>query len=409
MNINLGIEGRNAFEQLGSLTELEPSQDLLSLVAWSVLCEPGDGTAGMLIDQLGPSRALEQLIRRSSADLLLRELGESGLEITGESEPSLLKDLADGLEKWTPRLSFQGLLNSLRLHNQIGGKIIFEHEEVWPAGLLDLGVHRPRMLWCRGNREALASARKSISVVGSRVCSSYGESTAHEMVSAVASAGVAVVSGGAYGIDAAAHRAALALGAPTIAILAGGLDALYPRGNTQLLNRIIAQGAVVSEVAPTVAPSKWRFLQRNRLIAATSQCTLVVEAGHRSGARNTASHAASLQRQVFAVPGPINSPASQGCNLLIANKVAELIQSPSDLIEMAGFADFEVDNELAGLGALETRALDAVGFSPTSTAEIAQLAGLTFSEVRFALANLKLAGLLIQQGSKWIRAGRSTV
>lgn len=406
---SLEIQEHQAFDRLGLLTELEPSQDLLSLVAWSMLCEPGDGTAGLLIDRLGPSKSLQLIIVRSKPEELLQALVKAGHVVDSDSEKKLLKDLADGIEKWIPRLSFQNLLNLLQLHASVGGKIIFENEAEWPAGLLDLGVHRPRMLWYRGNRSAIASASKSISIVGSRACSSYGEKTTHEMVSAVASAGVTVISGGAYGIDAAAHRAALALGTPTIAILAGGLDTLYPRGNTQLLDRIIAEGALLSEVAPTVTPSKWRFLQRNRLIAASAQSTLVVEAGFKSGARNTATHAASLQRQVFAIPGQINAPASQGCNLLIANKIAELIQGPADLLEMAGFADLQQDFELYGLGALETRALDAVGFSPMGTAEIAQLAGLTSNEVRFALATLQLSGLLIQQGSKWMRAGGSTV
>lgn len=405
----LDFQEQQAFDCLRLLTDLEPSQDLLSQVAWSLLCEPGDGTAGLLIDQLGPSFALQLIIKRSTARDMLQALRKAGHLVDGDSEKKLLSDLADGLEKWTPRLSFQNLLNSLKLHARIGGKIIFEHETEWPAGLLDLGVHRPRMLWYRGNRSAIASARKSISIVGSRACTSYGESSTHEMVSAAASAGVAVISGGAYGIDAAAHRAALAHGTPTIAILAGGLDSLYPRGNTQLHNRIIAEGALLSEVAPTVTPSKWRFLQRNRLIAAAAQCTLVVEAGLKSGARNTATHAANLQRQVFAIPGQITAPASQGCNLLIANKVAELIQSPADLLEMAGFANLQLNQELASLGALETRALDAVGFSPMSTGEIAHLAGLTMNEVKFALATLQLSGLLFQQGSNWIRAGRSTV
>ena len=405
----LGILEDKTLKHLRDLTELEPNHDLIALAAWSMLCEPGDGAAGMLIDQLGPSVSLELVIGRSKPEVLLRKLGDAGFAFDGESEKQILSRLVDGLERWTPRLSLHNLVNAIELHARIGGEIIFESESDWPSGLVDLGVHRPRMLWYRGKRKSIESASKSISIVGSRACSSYGENTTREMVSAAASVGVAVISGGAYGIDAVAHRAAIALGTPTLAIMAGGLDSLYPRGNSQLLNRIIAEGALLAEVAPKVTPSKWRFLQRNRLIAAASQCTLVVEAGFKSGARNTAAHAASLQRHVFAVPGQISSPASQGCNLLIANKVAELIQSPADLLQMAGFASLECESLQAGLGALETRALDAVGYSPISSAEIAQSAGLTLNEVRYALANLQLSGLLVQQGSRWMRAGRSTV
>ena len=148
--------------------------------------------------------------------------------------------------------------------------------------------------------------------------------------------GVVVVSGAAYGIDGVAHRAALAAGGPTIAVLAGGVDRSYPAGHAELIDRIGANGAVLSELPPGSAPTRWRFLQRNRVIAALSEATVVVEAGARSGSLNTAAHAATLGRPVGAVPGPVTSAASAGCHRLLREFGAECITSADDVLELIG-------------------------------------------------------------------------
>jgi len=391
----------SAFRLLEKLSDLSPDKEMLAAVAWNQLCEPGDSTAGKLVDSLGAVAALDCLINRVAAGQIALTAQGSGNAFDGLTKDEISKLIADGLERWMPRLNYSTLIENLEILNRVGAQIIFESQDSWPSGLQDLGFHRPRMLWYRGSRDVISSASASVSVVGARASTSYGEKITQELTAAIVDAGVTVVSGGAYGIDAIAHRTALAMGGKTIAVMAGGLDSLYPRTNHQLLSRIISDGAVVAEVPARVAPSKWRFLQRNRLIAAMSQSTLVVEAGFRSGARNTANRAAMLDRRVFAVPGPITSPASQGCNLMIAERVAELIQSPKDFLELTGLQQLDNVDQLAGLGALETRALDAIGFEELTTHEVALAAGLTASETNFALSALQLLGFVSNRRSRW--------
>ncbi len=179
--------------------------------------------------------------------------------------------------------------------------------------------------------------RGEVALVGARAASAYGEHVAMELSAGLARCGVAVISGAAYGIDGAAHRAALAAGGVTVALLAGGVDRPYPAGHTALLDRIAASGAVVGEVPCGAAPTKWRFLQRNRLIAALADATVVVEAGQRSGSLNTAGHAAQLGRPLGAVPGPITSAASAGCHRLLREFDARCVTSADEVIEL--FAD----------------------------------------------------------------------
>ncbi|MDF2576486.1 MAG: dprA, partial [Agromyces sp.] len=158
---------------------------------------------------------------------------------------------------------------------------------------------------------------RSIALVGARAATGYGEHVTMEASAGLVDRGFAIVSGGAYGIDGMAHRAALASRGVTVAFLAGGVDRFYPLGHEALLARIADTGAVVSELPCGSAPTKWRFLQRNRLIAAAADATVVLEAGMRSGSLNTAGHAAALGRPLGAVPGPVTSPASAGCHRLL--------------------------------------------------------------------------------------------
>jgi DNA processing protein len=407
MSLNSSPHLNSAFKLLEQLSDLPPSEDLLALVTWSLLCEPGDSTAGKLIDCLGASYALKALISRQSAEQIALEVQGKSDESLEYSPIELTKLIGDGLERWMPRLTFSAVLESLEIHAGLGGKIAFEHEDVWPAGLFDLQRHRPRMLWYRGSKETLEASRRSVSVVGARVSTAYGEMITQELTAAIVDSGAAVISGGAYGIDAMAHKTALASGGKTIAVMAGGLDALYPRANHQLLSRIISEGVVIAEVPAKVQPSKWRFLQRNRLIAAISQSTLVIEAGYKSGARNTAHRAAEIGRPVFAVPGAITSPSSQGCNLMIAERTAELVQNANDFLDLSGLKDPGQFTDTSGLGALETRTLDAIGFDAMSASDISAGAGLTSSETEFALSALSLYGLITKDGSRW-RATRQT-
>ena len=181
----------------------------------------------------------------------------------------------------------------------------------------------------------------------------YGEHVTIELVGGLVDRGFAIAAGGAYGIEGTAHRAALANGGKTIAVLAGGVDRFYPSGHETLLTRVVERGAVVSEVAPGTAPTKWRFLQRNRILAALGRTTVVVEAGWRSGSLNTAGHAAALGRPVGAFPGSVTSSASAGAHRLIRESGATLVTDAGDVAALVGAADEPVT--------AEPEARDAVG------------------------------------------------
>ncbi|GAA1691666.1 hypothetical protein GCM10009808_05820 [Microbacterium sediminicola] len=246
-----------------------------------------------------------------------------------------------------------------------------------------------------------------VSIVGARAATEYGEHVAGQLASGLGGHGVAVVSGAAYGIDGAAHRGALAAGGMTIALLAGGVDRPYPSGHSDLIERICAGGAVMSEVPPGTAPTKWRFLARNRMIAALGQATVVVEAGWRSGSLNTAHHAATLGRPLGAVPGPVTSAASAGCHRLLRELDAICVTSADDARELIGWC--------AGPGAAapgdgdrvgdESRVLDALSTrAPRSVEELARRSGMSISEVRSSLGLLALDGRALAEGSGWRRA-----
>lgn len=232
------------------------------------------------------------------------------------------------------------------------------------------------------------------------------------LASAFAAGGGTVVSGGAYGIDAAAHRGALAAdGGATLAVLAGGLDRLYPRGNTQLLETLRERHLLISEAPPGTAPTRWRFLARNRLIAALSRVTVVVEASWRSGALSTARLADQLSRPVGAVPGPVTSAASAGAHRLIRERGAVLITEPADLLDLlpggpaAGEGGFAVQDELDLLTPADRRVLDAVPpRSSITEARIADEVGVRAEEADAALARLELLGLVVRTAQRARRA-----
>jgi DNA processing protein len=188
--------------------------------------------------------------------------------------------------------------------------------------------------------------------------------------------------------------------------MAGGVDRLYPSANRGLLLDIANKGALVSELPPGASPTKWRFLQRNRLIAAMSQATVVIEAGWRSGSMNTASHAQNLNREVGAYPGPVTSPASAGCHRLIREKKAELVCSGADVLELVTGSSALFHLPLSySIGQLEQRALDALSDKRSTLASIAARAGLTLGEAQMALASLQLDCLAEGSYEGWRKTG----
>ena len=291
-------------------------------------------------------------------------------------------------------------------------QLVLPGDADWPASLDDLGSHAPLALWLRGSRPALSGFDRSIALVGARAATGYGDHVAMESAAGLVDRGFAVVSGAAYGIDGMAHRAALASGGLTVAFLAGGADRFYPSGHDALLTRIVDQGAVVSELPPGQAPTKWRFLQRNRLIAAATCATVVVEAGRRSGSLNTAGHAAALGRPLGAVPGPVTSPASSGCHHLIREYGATCVTDAAQMAELVpGLAETaaEVDGGSDGSRAAgerdpdRIRLLDALSSrSPRTPDDLARRAGLAISVVVAALGGLDLEGRVEERGAGWV-------
>lgn len=361
--------------------------EVIARVAWSVLVEPGDGVAGTLIAEQGARRALEMA------------MGEPSLLTPGSLGST---QLSEALARWRPRARPHAVLDAMQSCADVGGRLLLPSDDLWPSGLDDLGVHAPLVLWARGDVAACIEPA-TVSIVGARAATGYGESVAAELAGDLAASGVVVISGGAYGIDGAAHRAALGAGGTTLAFLAGGIDRAYPAGHQQLFDRIRARGALLSEVPCGSAPTKWRFLQRNRLIAAAGMATVVVEAGWRSGSLNTAGHAAALGRPLGAVPGPVSSAASAGCHRLLREYDAVCVTNAqdvrelwSDVVEDPGPAASTSPDQIRLLDALSTR-------TPRDASEIARLSGLDAPRVRSLLGLLGLDGVVEQGLDGWRR------
>ena len=203
----------------------------------------------------------------------------------------------------------------------------------WPISLMDLSSP-PIGLVIKGNRGLLGGLDRSISIVGSRRPTEYGLAVSNKLAADSATAQVAVISDGAYGIDTAAHKGALGVGGSSVAVLAGGFNHLYPAENKKLFSQITNNGLLISEVMPNIKSEPSRFLIRNRLIAALSKATVVVEAEFVSGSIRTARDAAEIFRPVFAIPGQISSPLSAGCHRLIADRVADIATTLVEILEV---------------------------------------------------------------------------
>ena len=217
--------------------------------------------------------------------------------------------------------------------SKAGGVFITPEDNDWPISLADLATP-PIGLVIAGDRSVLLKLDQSISIVGSRQPTNYGLQLSYSLASQASLAQLVVVSGGAYGIDTASHQGALSVGGLSIAVLAGGINRLYPLENQKLFKDITKSGLLISEVMPNTESKPYRFLIRNRLIAALSRSTVVVEAKFISGSIRTARDAAEIFRPVFAIPGPVTSPLSEGCHRLIAERVADIATSLDEILEV---------------------------------------------------------------------------
>lgn len=283
----------------------------------------------------------------------------------------------------------------------LGGRLLCPGDAGWPPSLDDLPAP-PIALWIRGKSELASLAERSVAVVGSRAATSYGVTVAAELAAGLADAGWSTISGGAYGIDAAAHRGSLAAGGATVAVLACGVDVPYPRGHDALFASILETGVLVSEWPPGCAPMRHRFLTRNRVIAALGRGTVVVEAALRSGALRTARDAEALCRPLMAVPGPVTSAMSAGCHELLRREGTICVTRPEEVVEAVGRIGDDLAPQLFGpelvrdgLAPDVRRVLDAVpARRPATTDAIVRTSGLAPATVRPALGSLVAAGLV---------------
>lgn len=376
------------------------SADEATLRAWAYLsrvAEPPRPELAALVARAGPVEAAKRIR-------------------CGDVEPELTKYTE-------ARREIDSAAEDLELVARRGGRLVTPDDDEWPllafaafggaAAARKPDCRAPLVLWAVGPARLDEIAERATAIVGTRAATAYGELVAADLAAGLVERDMAVVSGGAYGIDGAAHRATLAADGTTVAVLAGGIDISYPAGHSALLHRIGGNGLLVTEYPPGVRPVRHRFLTRNRLVAALAGATVVVEAGVRSGAANTAAWARLLGRPVAAVPGPITSAASAGCHVLL-RAGAELVTRPDEVVELAGRV-----GELAavpphpvtpldGLSAAGRQVYEALpGRGVATVDQVAIASGLAPAQVFGPLAMLEVAGLVERRDGSWAIVRRS--
>jgi DNA processing protein len=365
----------------------------------SAVVEPGDPDAC-------------RLVREHSGRLLVERLRTGGLST------------AKG-RCWAERLACVEAEEVLAAASRVDARYLVPDDHEWPLELTDLrwletaaGERRagePFGLWVRGRVRLSDVASRAVAIVGARAATPYGEHVSGALAGGCATHGLVVVSGGAYGIDAAAHRGALAVDRPTVAVLASGIDRLYPVAHGGLLREIADQGLLVSEAAPGCPPSRSRFLVRNRLIAALTRGTVVVEAALRSGSLNTARWARDLGRLLMGVPGPVTSMMSGGVHEMLRQPDSVLVTDAEEVIDLVAPIGAAPAPDKHGpvaerdmLDADLRRVLDAtpvVAAAPTGS--IATMAGLAPSQAVALLGRLADLGLVLRVGNGWRLPPRS--
>jgi DNA processing protein len=295
----------------------------LARAALTYLAEPGDPALGALLQVSEPAEVLAAI-----------RTGKLPVAVAAVAAPQTRAALTRAAGRW--RLRLAELPDDDHIAAACSGsvRLVCPGDPEWPNRLDELGQARPYALWLRGEADLQLSSVRSVSMVGSRAATGYGAHVAGVIAAELSERGWMIASGGAYGIDAAVHRGVVITRGSTTAVLACGVDHPYPAGHAELFAAIAADGLVVSEWPPGSRPTRLRFLVRNRVIAALTQGTVVVEAGERSGALNTARHAAELGRTLMAVPGPVTSAQSAGCHRIIRDWGGTLVTSAGDVLEM---------------------------------------------------------------------------
>jgi DNA processing protein len=359
--------------------------------ALSRLAEPGDVRLAALVAELGATKVYQ----------LLREE----------------RDVVGVYSDVAARLRGLDAERELAEAASRGIRFVCPEDDEWPTSLGSLDRcdaiqgrgGSPLGLWAKGPLSLRTATERAVAVVGSRSATSYGADVASGIAAHLGTEGVCVVSGAAFGIDQAAHRGALAARGPTVAVLACGVDRAYPAAHRNLLDYIADVGLIVSELPPGCAPTRLRFLSRNRVIAALAQGTVVVEAAARSGALNTANWTSRLNRVLMGVPGPVTSAPSEGVHELIRSRDAVLVTRGSDVLELISPSGSFLTGAPRGesrprdqLSGRDQQILDAVPLQQAVTSEsIARTAGVSETEVRAALERLRGLGMVEQSQGRW--------
>ncbi len=371
----------------------------LARAALTCVAEPGDKVLGVLLRSCPPTEIVAALTAgRAPAPLPTGPAGES----LGATR------LDRALARWGARLGSAPTEAQLDAWRREGIRLVVPGDTEWPGQLDILGDARPWGLWVRGNADLRYACLRSVAVVGTRAATAYGAHMCSEISVALAERGWTLISGGAYGIDGAAHRAALAVGGVTLAVLACGLDQAYPPGHDGLFRQLREKGAMVSEWPPGRAPTRHAFLVRNRVIAALSRGTVVVEAALRSGALNTARHARDQRRPLMALPGPVTSSQSAGCHEIIREWGAVCVTGAQDVMDLLSFTG-ETARPGRGpvlprdeLDPVHRRVLEAVpAKAGQGPARIAVAAGVDFDTVMTCLGALAAAGFTERCDHGW--------
>ncbi len=348
--------------------------DFSARVIVSLAGEPGDEKVGAALAEFGAVESVQRWLRDDSTLAISR-----GIKRIVESN---------------------AVSDAMTTINAVAGRFITPSDAEWPAQLNDLDIAAPVGLWVSGIGNLKELSARSLAVVGARASTSYGERIASDIASACAGRHVAVVSGGAYGIDAASHRGALAAHGSTLAVLACGVDVAYPAAHKALLDRIKESGLVISEAAPGAGPLKHRFLTRNRLIAGLSQATVIVEAALRSGALSTTNWAGALGRKVWGVPGPMTSATSAGVHQGIKESGFTIMRDVNDPLE--GYAQ-PVARQLS---VSEIEIHRALALGPRTTAHIMATCGphADIHQILGTLTMMEMRGDVRHVGDLWREA-----
>jgi DNA processing protein len=386
-------------------------EERLARAALTFVAEPGDPVMGALLRTSTPAEIVTALVH-GRAPMVSAGLGPAGRP-AGDGPPGLggddLPGLRQALDRWAGRLGEAPAEPALDAWRREGIRLVCPRDPEWPGQLDVLGDARPWALWVRGNGDLRYTCLRSVSIVGTRSVTAYGSYVCTDMAATLAERGWTVVSGGAFGVDGRSHLAAVTAGGTSVAVLACGVDRDYPQGHHGLFRAIRDKGATVSEWPPGRMPTRPGFLVRNRVIAALSRGTVVVEAALRSGALNTARHACDQGRPLMAVPGPVTSPLSAGCHEIIRDWGAVCVTGARDVINVLSFPGDEPAGQARGpvlprdaLDPVTRQVLEAVpARAGRGPARIAVAAGVGFDTAMRCLGALAAAGFVERSDRGW--------